>query len=234
MALNLSTNPTFSGRVTAADANYPYGSSKNETSPGANDGTPYNKQRADDLLGFMQALLSQAGIVPSGSADTAVASQYVDAIRSIINGEDAATLGGQNGAYYRNLANSTGTLPSSNVTGDFAQSRITNLVADLAAKTTLTTNLSVSSVFGATGWFQLGNLLFQTGGGFSTKNGTLSYTYDQVFDQIINFQLSFLDPVQDFTPYPENITNSGFDVTADNSSGPASSLFHYFAIGWKI
>lgn len=84
MALNFSTNPTFTGRITAPDANYPQGSSKDETSPGANDGMPYIKQRADDILGMQQALLLESGITPSGSADTAIASQYLDAMKLIL------------------------------------------------------------------------------------------------------------------------------------------------------
>lgn len=86
MAINPSTNATMAGRVTAADANYPYGSSKDETAPGAGDGTPYFKARADDIFGFQQALLAAASIVPSGSADNAVTSQYLNAIRIMAAG----------------------------------------------------------------------------------------------------------------------------------------------------
>lgn len=85
MAINPSTNGTMSGRITAADANYPYGSSKDETSPGAGDGTPYFKARADDIFGFQQSLLDEASIVPSGNADNKGTSQYKEAIRTITN-----------------------------------------------------------------------------------------------------------------------------------------------------
>jgi len=83
MAIN--PNTAFGGRITAPDASYPYGSSKNETSPGAGDGTPYEKIRADDIFGLQQALLSEAGIVPSGSADTVLDSQYKEGMRAIFN-----------------------------------------------------------------------------------------------------------------------------------------------------
>ena len=86
MAINPSTNTTMTGRITAADSNYPYGSSKNETAVGAKDGTPYFKQRADDLFGLQQALLVAAGITPSGDADTAIASQYLQAMVELISG----------------------------------------------------------------------------------------------------------------------------------------------------
>jgi len=85
MAISLKDNATFAGRFTAADTNYPYGSSKDETSPGAGDGTQYLKIRSDDIFGFQQSLLDEAGIVPSGNAETAPISQYKEAIRTITN-----------------------------------------------------------------------------------------------------------------------------------------------------
>lgn len=84
MAINPSV--AFPGRITAPDASYPYGSSKDETSSGAGDGTPYKKLRADDILGFQQALLAEAAIVPSGNADTALSSQYKDALKVVLGG----------------------------------------------------------------------------------------------------------------------------------------------------
>lgn len=86
MALNPSTNASMTGRVTAPDANYPYASSKDESSPGAGDGSPYFKGRADDIFGFQQALLKAAGIVPSGNADTAVLSEYMQSLVEIASG----------------------------------------------------------------------------------------------------------------------------------------------------
>ncbi len=83
MALNPSTNGTMAGRITAASSSYPYGSAKDETTSGAGDGTPYFKARADDIFGMQQALLTLAGITPSGSADTVLSSQYVQAITII-------------------------------------------------------------------------------------------------------------------------------------------------------
>jgi len=86
MALNPSTNGTMSGRITAPDANYPYGSSKDETSAGAGDGTPYFKSRADDIFGFQQALLVSSAIVPSGNADTAVESECMKSVVELASG----------------------------------------------------------------------------------------------------------------------------------------------------
>jgi hypothetical protein len=81
MALNPSEK--WPSRTTAADNEYPYGSSKDETAAGERDGTPYEKVRADDVFGFQQALLVEAGIVPSGNADTVLESQYLEALKAI-------------------------------------------------------------------------------------------------------------------------------------------------------
>lgn len=76
--LYLNTNP--------ADSNYPGGSFKNASSPTATDGTPFEEQWANDMLGFMQSLLAMAGIVPSGAPDTAVNSQHLAAVLAIAAG----------------------------------------------------------------------------------------------------------------------------------------------------
>lgn len=78
MALDLESE--YPGKVTAADANYPYGSAKNETVVDAFDGTPWEKAILNDILGLEQSLLNAAAIVPSGNADTVVVSQYMQGI----------------------------------------------------------------------------------------------------------------------------------------------------------
>lgn len=85
MAINPSVQ--LAPQVVPPSAAFPYGSTKNETAPGANDGTPYKAVRADDVFGLQQALLFMAGIVPSGNVDTALdknSSQYVQAILHLI------------------------------------------------------------------------------------------------------------------------------------------------------
>lgn len=70
-------------RVNAGSTEYPQGSAKDETSSGANDGTPAMQASVwNDIWGFLQKLLSVAGITPSGSADTVLASDYYDALTS--------------------------------------------------------------------------------------------------------------------------------------------------------
>lgn len=232
MALNISTNPNFTGRFTAADANYPYGSSKDESSPGANDGTPYIKQRADDLFGFMQALLSQGSVVPSGNADTALVSDYVDAIRNIINGEDADTLDGQEGTFYLARANHTGTQASSTITGNFPQSQITNLTTDLASKLTQTTNLTSGGAIGAKGYFQFGNFLFNIGTLQTSEAGSVAETFSLAFTALFNITTSPLNETNDYTYKLESLSNNGFSARQASADGNAP-LLHYCAIGWK-
>lgn len=84
MAINPSTE--FPGRITAPDASYDYGSAKNETTSGAGDGTPMILARSNDIFGFQQSLLKLASIVPSGNAETQLASQYLQAIVELSSG----------------------------------------------------------------------------------------------------------------------------------------------------
>lgn len=82
MALDPSTE--FVGKITAPDANYPYGSARDITVPGDGTGTPLLAVLVNDIFGFQQALLTEAdGIVPSGNPDTVLASDYLDAINII-------------------------------------------------------------------------------------------------------------------------------------------------------
>lgn len=104
MAINPSTE--FTGRITAASTGYPYGSAKNESTPGAGDGTPYRKVRADDIFGFQQALLKSRAIVPTGNADAVRASQYLQAVVEIAAGAaDFYTDSGVADAYVLGVAN---------------------------------------------------------------------------------------------------------------------------------
>lgn len=86
MAIKVNDNVEIGANFTPADSNYQYGSAKNESSPGANDGTPYAKSRADDIFGAQQALLRAAGITPTGNAETALASQYLQSTNQLASG----------------------------------------------------------------------------------------------------------------------------------------------------
>ena len=76
----------FSPRVNPADANYPFGSIKDNSSPGANDGTPLAAVWGNDWEGFAQAAMTEAGITPSGLPDTAQDSQLLDAVKVVASG----------------------------------------------------------------------------------------------------------------------------------------------------
>ena len=67
----------------AASSDYPQSSFKNATSTSATDGTPLEKRWANDIIGFLQRLLLLAGITPSGAPDTALVSDYYNALERL-------------------------------------------------------------------------------------------------------------------------------------------------------
>lgn len=73
----------FAPFANPADGDYPQGSFKNDSIPGAEDGTPLDAVWANDYAGTDAELFAQAGIVPSGQPDKLGASQRVDAIKHI-------------------------------------------------------------------------------------------------------------------------------------------------------
>ena len=79
MAIN--PNTQYPGQVEAPDANYPYGGAKNETIVDALDGTPFEKAMLNDIFGFQQRLLSVAELTASGNSETALISQYLQALQ---------------------------------------------------------------------------------------------------------------------------------------------------------
>lgn len=84
MAINPESQ--YPGKIVPGNTNYPYGSARNVTVPGDGTGTPWEAALVNDLFGMMQALLAESQIVPTGSPDTAVSSQYVNAIRRVLGG----------------------------------------------------------------------------------------------------------------------------------------------------
>lgn len=83
MATNPSTLPENAGRITAPDTDYPYGSAKDDSTGATGDGTPIKRALLNDTYGIIQHLLTRAGIVPSGTAETAQTSQVVEALDAI-------------------------------------------------------------------------------------------------------------------------------------------------------
>lgn len=81
MAINPET--AFPGKITASSAEYPFGKARNITLPGDGTGTPWDQLLLNDILGFQQAILSEANVVPTGSPDEVGASQYLNAVARI-------------------------------------------------------------------------------------------------------------------------------------------------------
>lgn len=80
MAIRLEDTYT---EATVADANYPGGSFRNDSTGFAGDGTPVDEVWANDKEGFFQGLLARASIVPSGAPDTVPVSQYMAALDAL-------------------------------------------------------------------------------------------------------------------------------------------------------
>jgi len=108
---------SYPGRIVAADANYPYGSGQNETVTGAEDGTPVEVAWINDLWGLLQGLLWQEGITPSGSADTALLSQYLEVINRIAAMGDYYDTFGTVDAIVLNPRETNGKIPGTETTG---------------------------------------------------------------------------------------------------------------------
>lgn len=70
-------------RANAPTTGYPRGSLKNESVPGANDGTPLDNQWGNDIAGFLQSLLEETGLTPSGTPDQVGNSQYLEAVNKL-------------------------------------------------------------------------------------------------------------------------------------------------------
>jgi hypothetical protein len=89
MAINLFVrHPTKSLAPSAA---WPTGEPKDIVTAGDNTGTPWEVAVTKDIMGFQQALLLQAGISPTDIPETAIASQYLDAMSSIFSRQATAT-----------------------------------------------------------------------------------------------------------------------------------------------
>lgn len=73
----------YPGQTTPSSADYPLGSAKDVTAPGSGDGTPLQEAWMNDLWGILQAMLNNGKITASGIADTALTSQYLQALNNI-------------------------------------------------------------------------------------------------------------------------------------------------------
>jgi hypothetical protein len=74
----------YSGQVATGDAGYPYGKPQNESVEGDGIGTPWEAALVKDLFGFLQAVLLGGRTVPSGTPDSATTSQYLAALKKLL------------------------------------------------------------------------------------------------------------------------------------------------------
>lgn len=138
MALDLNAEYT---NTEGSTTSYPQGSFKNETSPGSLDGTPFEKAWPDDIYGYLQRLIKDAGITVSGAKDTVLVSEYFNAAAMVFeesivcdaSGADTIVLTTVSGATKANLidgqlivfkvaADNTGGAATINIDGTGVQS----------------------------------------------------------------------------------------------------------------
>lgn len=81
MSINLAIQ--YPGRANAPTAGYPQGSFKNRSAPGVLDGSYLEQTWANDIHGFFQKLIKDAAITPNGTPDTALESQYFQALQAL-------------------------------------------------------------------------------------------------------------------------------------------------------
>lgn len=88
MALNIKTR--YGSRANDPSIDYPTGSIKNKSAPDATDGTPLEKDWANDWLGARDAILSEASIVADGEVEKVGSSQVLLAIKAIADAAASA------------------------------------------------------------------------------------------------------------------------------------------------
>lgn len=81
----------YAPRAVVPDSNYPLGSIKDESIPGADDGTPLQKDWGNNIEGFHQALLAEAGITANGQPEKVGNSQLLDAVK-LVSGKRASNI----------------------------------------------------------------------------------------------------------------------------------------------
>ena len=79
--------------TTTDPTGYPLGQPQNVSAPSSGDGTPLEKAWLADVFGFLQALLDEDGASPSGTPDKVGASQYLTAIKNLV--DNATGIGGK-------------------------------------------------------------------------------------------------------------------------------------------
>ena len=119
MAIKINTTlPT--GRFVPPSSNYTTGAIKDSTTPTAKDGSPLLAVTYNDLQGFTDALLDAGGVTHSGTADTAVNSQRLNALLNVIpltNINNKATIAEAVAGTVNKFPDSAGVKSAINATG---------------------------------------------------------------------------------------------------------------------
>jgi len=74
----------YAGQIATGDPAYPHGKARNVTVSGDGTGTPLEASWVNDIWGFLQNLLAEGGVTPTGTPDGVGASQYLDALKAIL------------------------------------------------------------------------------------------------------------------------------------------------------
>lgn len=80
----------YGSRVDNSDPTMPQGKAKNIVGTTRGTGTPLEANWVNDIWGFKQAILKEAGITPSGDPDTADESQYLEGLKKITRRDNLA------------------------------------------------------------------------------------------------------------------------------------------------
>jgi hypothetical protein len=73
----------YAARANDPSSDYPTGSIKDRSAPGELDGTPLTAVFGNDIIGFTDALLASGGVAASGSPDTVIASDRLEALKMV-------------------------------------------------------------------------------------------------------------------------------------------------------
>lgn len=73
----------YGNRANEPSVDYPTGSVKNKSAPDATDGTPLEKDWANDLLGSRDAIMKAAGVTADGNVETAEKSQVLESLNKL-------------------------------------------------------------------------------------------------------------------------------------------------------
>ena len=84
--------------ITQPTAEYPFGKFKNKTSAGTNDGTELSERTLGDCYQGMLNTITRAGITPNNQPETALSSQFADAVEllkpvgvAVVGSDDGGT-----------------------------------------------------------------------------------------------------------------------------------------------